>query len=111
MSIRESFLAGPKPKVERVEIEDFGPLHVRAMSAGELGRFEAWMADKPALEDFLARFAVAGVCDENGKLAFGLADLDKLKELDVVFLQRVQEAVARVNRLTKDEVEALEKKA
>lgn len=111
MSIRESFLAGPRPKVERVDIEGFGPVHVRAMSAGELGRFESWMSGEPDLENFLARFAIAGVCDESGTLAFTLDDVKALNDLDPAFLQRVQEAVARINKITKDEVEALAKKA
>lgn len=106
-SARDLFLAGPRPKVQKVEIPEYGPVHVRAMSAGELGRFEDWMNGKPPLEDFLARFAVAGVCDEGGSLLFTTDDLDDLKALDVRFLKHVQEAVAKVNSLTDEEVDAL----
>lgn len=111
MFTREQFLAGPKPQAEKVEIDGYGTVFIRAMSTGEAGRFQAWMKSAPPEEDILARCAMVGICDEAGALLLGESDLEAVKALDPHYLAKVQEEILRVNRLDADSTAADEKKA
>ena len=106
---RESFFAVPAPKVERIEIPELGGhVWLKPMSAGDRDRFEAEHATAKQ-RDFRARLAVASVCDEAGSLLFGAADVPQLSKLPASALEPIVRTAVRINALTDEDIEELEK--
>ncbi len=106
---RESFFAVQAPKVHRIEIPGLGGhVWLKPMSAGERDRFEIdHEANKK--HNFRARLAAASVCDEDGNLLFGPADIPALSALPATDFDPIIETAVKINGLTKDDIDELEK--
>lgn len=106
---RESFFAVPAPKVQRIEVPELGGfVWIKQMSAGERDRFEV---DHEASKkrDLRARVTAASVCDEQGNLLFGPADVPQLSALPAAALEPIVNATIKLNAISDADVEELEK--
>lgn len=109
MLTREQFLACPKPTVEEIQVPALGgAVYVRAFSAGARDVFEVEHA-KAGTKDFRARLAVATVCDVDGAPLFTSADVPALSALPASVVDPIVLAASRLNRLTDEDVDALQK--
>lgn len=107
---RESFLAVPAPKVHRIEIPELGGhVWLKPMSAGERDRFEIEHEASKKL-NFRARLAAASLSDEDGNLLFGPEDIPALSALPATAFDPILETAVKINGLTKEDIEELEKK-
>lgn len=109
MLTRESILASDDLPREEVAIPEWGgSVFVRTMTAGERDRFEGWsQGDK--FDRFRAKLAVLTVVDAEGRRLFSDDDVDALAAKSTKALDRIAEAAFRMNRFTKEDVEALAK--
>lgn len=106
---RESFFAVPAPRVHRIEVPDLGGfVWIRPLNAGERDRFEGEHNQKKNI-DFRARVAAASVCDEEGNLLFGPADVPQLSALPGASLDPIVSAALKLNKFTAEDIEELEK--
>jgi hypothetical protein len=103
---RSIFLGGPRPKVERVEV-DGQVLYLRAMSAGEQMAFQG--ADAPPSE-FVVRLLVSALVDEQGNRILAEEDAPAILDMDAQYVAKVAEEVIRVNRFDAKDRAELEKK-
>jgi hypothetical protein len=108
MLTKDQFFA-LRPEIKEVQIPALGgSVYVKAMTAGERDRFEAYQ-EKSGNEDFRALLAVATVCDAAGVSVFSLDDLSRLSGLPSHALQAVVHEAIAVNRMGKGDVEDLKK--
>ena len=105
---RESFYAVPPPGFETLEVPGLGTVRVKPLTAGERDRFEQAGAESGG-KYVRARFLVAGVVDEAGRPIFTDDDLPRLDELPAAVVQPVVEAIARLGKLTPEDMKELEK--
>lgn len=106
---REAFLAIPAPEVTPVDLPALGGrVYVRELTAGERDRFETDHAQS-SNSDFRAKLMAACVCDESGKRLFSDADARKLSDLPASHVERLVREIIRVNALSDQDVEDLEK--
>lgn len=115
---REDFLQPFQPIIEEIpvpEISTEAVAYVRSFTAGDRGKLEIMGAryrDKKNYEDtpkirFLA--CVLGICDENGERLFKENELDQIAQLPAIVVDRLSDAIFRLNGLDKKKVEELEK--
>jgi hypothetical protein len=96
------------PRVE-VEVPEWGgSAFVRTMTGTERDRFESEHIKNPH-RDIRARLVAATLCDEQGNLLFGPADVEALGRKGAAALDRVFAVALRLNGIGKADVEELEK--
>lgn len=106
---RDQILASDDLEREPLEIPEWGgTVFVKVMTAGERDKFEERFT-RNRYDNTRAALAVACVCDEAGKPLFTDADIPALAGKSAAALQHVFDAAARLNALTKDDVDAMEK--
>lgn len=109
MRNREELLAVDDVEVRKVEDVPFwGDVFIRSFSAGKRDEIEAAHLKDP-YKDFRARFVVASVCDEKGNLIFKPSDIPAVSQKSAKCIDMIFGEVAKLNRITKDDVEELEK--
>lgn len=100
-------------KFEKVSVPEWGiDVHVRRMTAGERDQFEGEQTQargNSKYRNFRARLVVRCVVDEQGKRLFGDDQVGEVSELDAAGVDRIFDAICRLNRLMKEDVEDLEK--
>jgi hypothetical protein len=110
---REEILGKRGGRVEEIKVPEWGgTVFVREITASERDAFEASSLDKKGgakMVNIRARLAVLTLSDSEGKRLFGDADVAALGELPASAMDRIFEAAMRVNRLTKSDVDELEK--
>ncbi len=110
---RDEILGKRRGRVEEVKVPEWGgTVFVREITASERDAFEASSLDKKGgakMVNIRARLAVLTLSDSEGKRLFGDADVAALGELPASAMDRIFEASMRVNRLTKSDVDELEK--
>ncbi len=79
------------------------------MSGLERDRFESEHVKDPTRKNFRARLTALTVCDENGATLFSESDVSALGAKSCAALDRIFEASAKLNRLMKEDYEALGK--
>jgi hypothetical protein len=86
-------------------------LFVRSMSAKERDSFEAWCAEHTGKTppNWRARMCVHCACDDTGKPVFTLADVDAIGAKSAAALDRIFQKATALNKLSAEDVEALEK--
>lgn len=110
---RDAFFAKPTLAREEVKVPALGgTVFVRVMTAGERDRYDV-ATDEASRADvqgsFRARVTAFTACDENGKLLFTEDDIPGLAELPCSSFDPIVMAAMRLNRMTAEEVEGLEK--
>jgi hypothetical protein len=111
---KEQILANAsKFRREQVEVPEWGgTVWVREMAAEERDQWEGWMVSKTGMDKFKnlrALIVSLAVCDEAGNRLFSDAEISQVGKLPVSGIDRVFEAASKLNRLTKGDVEELEK--
>jgi hypothetical protein len=109
MLTREQFFACPPLPMEEVEVPALGgTVFVKMMNAGERDAFDVEQS-RVGMRDLRARLTVACACDAERKPLFGLADVAALSLGSPEALDPIVKAAARINKLTDDDVDALQK--
>lgn len=109
MLTRAQILASDDILKEEVNVPEWGGhVFVRVMSGTLRDRLEG-AASKDRFSNFRARLVAYTVCDELGVLLFNEADIVALGHKSAAAMERVFPVATRLNGMTKDEVEALEK--
>ncbi len=110
---REEILGKRHGRVEEIKVPEWGgTVFVREITASERDAFEASSLDKKGgakMVNIRARLAVLTLADSEGKRLFSDGDVAALGELPASAMDRIFEASMRVNRLTKSDVDELEK--
>jgi hypothetical protein len=121
---RESLLAKTGLRLHRIDFPADCPVtalagqhvFVRAMSAGERGRFETQFYDskkgKVSTErtaEVRERLLIATLCDEAGKPLLTARDLDALKEIDSAVVEFLNSAATQHNRFSESDIEDIAK--
>ncbi len=104
---RDSILSADDLPREEVHVPEWGgSVFVRTLTAGERDRFEGWIAGDQ-FDRFRAKLAALAVCDEAGARVFTDGDVDALAAKSCKALHRVADAAYRLNRFTKEDLEAI----
>jgi hypothetical protein len=85
-----------------------GSVFVRVMSGTERDRFEGAYS-RDAYNDTRARLAALTVCDAEGRPLFSEADIPSLGRKSSAVLDRIFDVAKRLNALSGDDVDRLEK--
>lgn len=105
-----------KPKMESLIIPEWdnGEVFIRVMSGDCRDKFETALVglkdDESVLVGIRAKLAVWTLCDETGKPIFDESDLEAVGALSCAALDRIFEVAKRINHLTGEDVDELEKK-
>jgi hypothetical protein len=109
---KDAILAADDAKVTPVEVPEWGgSVNVRVMSGVQLDAFQNCVAgarDKSGAingRGLRAALVALAACDDAGAALFTEADIPALEVKSGVALQRVFDAAAKLNGLTKDEAE------
>lgn len=110
---REDILSTGSVKVEKISVPEWGgDVFIRVMESAERDAFEAASLERKGaskMANIRARLAAIVLCDESGKRLFADADAPALGKKLASALDRVFEAASKLNRLSKEDVEELEK--
>ncbi len=111
---REGLLSGRDFRFEDVPVPELGEgavVRVRIMTGAARDGLDAWLVvtnDEPALrmKRYRSLVCALGICNEAGELLFGEADVDELAaRVSSDLVQRVFDAVARLNKLRPEDKE------
>lgn len=95
---------------KEVEVPEWGgSVFVRTLTSAERDAYEAWCLKKNGGKLARSVFIVWTCCDETGKPIFTTADLPSLNQVPSYVLERVFDAAMKINKITAEDVEALEK--
>jgi hypothetical protein len=110
---KEDILATGSAKVEKIYVPEWGgEVYIRVMKSAERDAFEASALDRKGaakMANIRARLAAIVLSDSEGKRLFTDADAPALGEKLAPALDRIFEAASKLNRLSKEDVEELEK--
>jgi hypothetical protein len=115
---KQTILQVKDQRIERVEIPEWGgAVFVRSITAAERGQIEADAArykdskgkDESFARTFTLKFAVMGLCDENGVRLFDNGDVSELAKKNAAAIARVAEVAQRLSGFTKQDLEVMEK--
>lgn len=102
MSLRERYLSVKSGKVASVEVEQWGTVHLRALTLADLDKLKGLSE-----ADAIVAGVLNGVCDQDGNRVFTEADREALLTgTPFGVLAAVAEAVGAHNGLTADKVTA-----
>lgn len=108
---RDDILSADDRKTETVEVAEWGgSVVIRSWTVAEadkIGKHVSKGMDAGYIENYRETFVAASIIDEDGELMFnGAADLKELAKKSPAALNRVFEAVNKLNRLEAVEDEA-----
>lgn len=109
---KTAILAADDLKKELVKVPEWGgSVYIRAMTGEERDAFEVSFAgDKKEFKNsFRARLAASCICDEGGALLFTESDISELAKKSAAALDRICARCTKINAITKDDIEDLEK--
>ena len=110
---RDEILAKKGGKVIELTVPEWGgTVHLREMTASERDAFEQASLDKSGsarLVNIRARLASVSISDASGKRLFADSDIQSLGELPASALDRIFDAAMRLNKISKADVDELEK--
>lgn len=105
MSLRDDILNAPSPKVEPIDIPEWGiKAYIRVMSGHERDMWDN--RNGTSLDNARARYAVLVLCDEQGQRIFQDNDADALGFKDWRALDRIWDVGHAHNKQTKASLEA-----
>ena len=102
-------LLGKFPECEDVEIPGYGSAKVKVLTQAEKDKFDLALETKSDRVGFRARLIVASVIDERGALVFDEDAIPKLMGLPAYVLEPIVDVALRINRLSKQDQDALAK--
>jgi len=109
----DDILAFNDSTIEAISIPEWGgDAFIRTMTGVERDSWEMYAAkqmDKTNNVNIRAKLACLSLCDEKGKRLFGDGQVDALSKKSAKPLNRVYEASLKLNKLSDDDIEALEK--
>lgn len=106
---REAILSASDLSSVEVSCPEWGgSVFVKMMTGSDRDRWESTHFANPT-KDVRARLAVFTVCDEAGNPLFTETDLEALGRKSVAPLQRIFNAALKLNRISKSDVDELEK--
>lgn len=104
---RSAILAASDRKVEAVDVPEWnGRVFVRSLTAGDRSAWAAAMRDDADRAGLL--MIARAVCDADGVRIFGDDDLDALAEKSTAAIDRLVDAVLRVNGMRPEQIEEIE---
>lgn len=108
---RESFLAKRPPKVEMVQVPDYGDVYIRVMSGTERDHYEwqVWRGENASEANIRAKLLVKCICDEKGERLFRDEDVSKLGEVEAPVLVKLNIDALRINKMRTSDIEDLVK--
>jgi hypothetical protein len=107
MLTREQILGSDDRTRREVKVPEWGgSVYVGVMNANQR---EAWEVAAEGKSGALETLVVQTVCDEAGRPVFAADDLPALREKNGVVMMRLARAALQVNKLTKKDIEELEK--
>lgn len=113
MATKDEILGKDDLTIERVNVPEWGcEVCVRTMSAAERDAFEAsylGQDDIARMANVRARFCCLIICDDEGGRVFDDEDADALGKKSASALDRIFEVGQRLNGLSANDVEELEK--
>lgn len=99
--------------IESVSVPEWGgDVHIRTMTGVERDNWEVYASsqfEKKGSVNIRAKLAVLTLCDTSGNRLFKDSDLDQLSGKNSKALDRVYSAALKLNKLTDDDIEDLEK--
>ena len=99
--------------IEPIEIPEWGgSAFIRTMTGTERDTWEMYASkqmEKTNNVNIRAKLACLALCDESGKRLFGDGQIDALAKKSAKALNRVYEASLKLNKLSDDDIEQLEK--
>ena len=112
--IRNVILDADDRPLEELYIPEWDvTVYIAAMCGSGRDRFEIevmwWGREKTTDNNFRAKLAVKTVCDKDGNLIFSDADAEKLGQKSAKALDRILKVAKRLNGLSAEDVEELEK--
>lgn len=110
---RDAILAKREIPKQQIAVPEWeGDVFIRALTAGERDGLEAYVTECRREEEVpkvRAKVAVMSLVDADGKQLFGDADIEALSSMYSKPLDRIYDVATRLNKLTPEDVEALEK--
>lgn len=99
--------------IEKVPVPEWsGEVFIRTLTGAERDSWELYASnqlDRKGNINIRAKLAVLSICDESGKRLFEDKHLDQLSKKNAKALDRVYSASLKLNKLTDEDIEALEK--
>lgn len=111
---REQILGVDDNQVEVVEVPEWGgSVGVRTMTGADKDDWEAERQTESgfSLDNIRASFVARTACDENGYKLFSTDDVIELGKKSAKALDRVFQVAKRINQITDDELEEIEKES
>lgn len=109
----EDILGFDDSNIEPISIPEWGgDAFIRTMTGTERDSWEMYAAkqmDKVNNVNIRAKLACLSLCDEKGKRLFGDGQVEALAKKSAKPLNRVYEASLKINKLSDDDIEQLEK--
>ena len=108
MLSKDEILRKADQKIESVDVPEWGgQVYVRTLSGDERDRMEVQLKDSRVGSRGL--FAALTICDENGNRLFADQDAHALGKKNAAALDRILEVGFRLNAMTEEAIEELEK--
>lgn len=100
--------------IEKLVVPEWGnvELYIRTMTGVERDTWEMYAAkamERKGAVNIRAKLACLCLCDETGKRIFADGQVDHLGKKSSKALDRIYSAALKLNKLSDDEIEALEK--
>jgi len=116
MSLSRSQILSKKDNLPRQEVlvpEWEGSVWVRSLTVGERdsidNEFNAARVKNKTPDNLRARMLIKGCCDEKGKALFTEADIAEVNVLPATILEKIFDAILKINRIGAGAVEDAEK--
>ena len=110
---RDEILSKKGGKITELTVPEWGgTVLLRVMTSRERDSFESATLDKSGtarMVNIRARLAALSICDTAGARLFNDAEIGLLGDLPAPAMDRIFDAAMRLNRITKDDVDELEK--
>ena len=110
---RDDILSKKGGKITELAVPEWGgTVLLRVMTSRERDSFESATLDKSGtarMVNIRARLAALSICDTAGARLFNDAEIGLLGDLPAPAMDRIFDAAMRLNRITKDDVDELEK--
>lgn len=115
---RSDFLGLTKKprKIKLIEIENFGRVHVRALTTSERDKLEATFVksgkggrQKVDTVDMRAKTIQAGLINPDGTLMFSVNEIPEIGKLPAIISDQIYDEILKLSRMDRDAVEEEEK--
>lgn len=108
----EQILNAKDVRTELIQVPEWGgSVYVRVLTGGERDNFEAQIrrSKDGVPDDIRARWAALIISDQDGNRLFSDKQVEKLKQKSASALDRILSAGQRLNGMTNEDIEELEK--